>query len=373
MEKPGNPISVAVVSLGAVALIEPHSDFPVGGAELQCHLLAKRLAQEPDFLVTLYVADLGQPPKKENRLLIRPLTALTKTLRLTPGKALAVIRQLASERHLIYITRSASGLNGLVSLAARRAAGRYLHMCAHDNEASGQLDATLSFLARKLHNLAISRADSITCQTPAQRTALRSRYGREAAIIPNLIPPADPHSPEPRAGALWVGRDVEWKRPELFLQLAHRIRNHPFTMICQPQPDRHLARLRDAAPDNLKLIPGLPFDETNRLFAAHQVFVCTSAAEGYPNTFLQAAAAGTPILSLTVDPGQSIRRHNAGIVCDNDLDRLVAATEELLEKPDVWREYHAGAKAWAAAHANAENPVIPLIRSLAHRAVTCAE
>jgi len=374
MRADDTPISIAVVSLGACALTEPGSDFPVGGAELQLDLLAKKLAEQPGFRVALYVADVGQDEREEEAVLIRPLVVMARDLRLTLFKSVAILRRLARERHDLYVTRSASGINGLVFLASRLSGGRHLHMCAHDDECSGKVDATLSRMARRFHRLAMRRADAIACQTEAQREALRQYYNRDAAVCPNLPPPAPPEEAgQPRDGVLWVGRDVEWKRPELFVELATRLPDHTFTMVCQPQPGRDVGRLGANAPDNLKIVPGLPFRETERLFATHQVFVNTSRVEGFPNTFLQAAAAGTPIVSLSVDPGGLIARRKAGFVCDGWSEKAVGGVRKLTESSTLFAEYSANARRLADALRESSREAIgSLVRKVTARKSPCA-
>lgn len=365
MSQEPESISIGIVSLGAVALTEPESGFPVGGSELQLYLLGKRLAKEADLQVTLYVADLGQAERTRKGLRLCPLVSVGKDLRLGVCKAVAIVRRLTKSRHDVYVTRSASGINGLVSFAARRIGGKHLHMCAHDYEAAGRLDATLSFVARKLHNFAIARADAITCQTPTQQTALRSSCRREAVIVPNLLPSAFTQPSELRTGALWVGRDVAWKRPELFVELARRMPNHSFTMVCQAQPGRDVNRLRSNAPANLKVIPGLSFDEASHLFGAHKIFVNTSTAEGFPNTFLQAANSGTPIVSLKVDPQDILKASGAGCACNGSVDTLAQQVEQLCACEEAWQGYHERARALAKEQRQLEQQAVDTVRELA--------
>ena len=368
------PTSIGIVSLAAVSLTEPDRGFPVGGSELQLYLLAKRLARMGDFRVTLYVADLGQPERVEEGIAIRPAVKMQDDLRLTAIRSLRLIRMLARGGHDIYITRSASGMNGLVRLAARLAGGRHVHMCAHDSECTPTPDASLSRLAKRLHRSALRKADLILCQTPRQVETLKKFCGRDGKIVPNLLPEAVP--PEPagprsgpsttlRAGALWVGRDVDWKQPELFLELARRLPELPFTMVCQPQRGRDLERLSSSAPANLRLAPGLPFVETGQLFGRHKVLLLTSRAEGFPNVLLQAAQAGTPTVSLCLDPGGRIRRCRAGVVCDGSFDDLVRRTRELLTDAASWRACHEGALQLAKEMESAGNPIVEILQSLA--------
>jgi glycosyltransferase involved in cell wall biosynthesis len=360
------PISVGIVSLGACALAEPGSGFPAGGAEVQLYIIARMLAAEEDFRVTLHVADIGQPERVENGLRIKPLVRLKPGLQISATAAPAIVGRLARERHRVCVTRSASSISGLTQIAALLCGGRHMHMCANDNECAGRADATLSKPAKWLQNMGLRRSDMVTCQTIRQIELLRNRFGIEGFLAPNISPdlfavPAD----GPREGALWVGRDVDGKAPELFIELARRLPDHPFTMICQPQPGRDFHRLAAIAPKNLRLVPGLPIQETAPLFARHRVFALTSLSEGFPNVLLQSARSGTPVVSLCVDPDNILSSNKAGFACQGSFDEVVRRTAELLTDPSLWKECHEGALRLTRETEGSGERIIGLIRSLA--------
>lgn len=339
--------------------MEPESGFPVGGSELQLMLLARKLAETGEFAPTVYVADIGQPVREESGVRMCPLVRMDTDLRLTPLKALHMLRRLAVARHHLYITRSASGVNGLVARAAHRARGRYVHMFAHDSECRDAPDTSLSATARRLHRSAVKRADLLLCQTTHQQELLRERIGREAVVVPNLMPPApDAEDGRGRNGVLWVGRDVDFKQPGVAVELARRVEEFPFTMICQPQPGRDAGRLTEDAPANLSLIEGLPFNRTEEHFARHRLYLNTSSAEGFPNTLLQAAAAGMPTVSLTVDPDGVLERYGAGVVCEGDLERAASAIRRLLTDDPAWRRCADGAERFAVDWRKKETRVV---------------
>jgi glycosyltransferase involved in cell wall biosynthesis len=362
--------SIGIVSLGACAITEPDSGFPVGGSELQLHLLALALAKNTEISVTLHVADVGQKERRENGVTIHPLAKVSPDLHLGTATAFAITARLARARHDLYITRSASGLNGLATVAARWARAKHLHMCAHDDECRGKAEATLSKMARRFHRLGMKHAHALACQTEAQRVALREYLSREAILCPNLPPNCEAKDLplDDRRGVLWVGRDVEWKQPEMFIDLARELPDIPFTMICQPQPDSDIMRLTADTPGNLTFHPGLPFHETAALYGTHRLLASTSTAEGFPNTFLQAAAVGTPIISLTVDPDCLIESCNGGMACGGDFARLAAEARELLSDNAAWDACHKNiAKAAAARSACAENNILRIINEILQR------
>jgi glycosyltransferase involved in cell wall biosynthesis len=62
------------------------------------------------------------------------------------------------------------------------------------------------------------------------------------------------------------------------------------------------------------------------------VFLSTAEEEGFPNTFTQAWSAGTPVVSLRLDPDHLIERIGMGRVPDT-IDDTVAHISDLLRSP----------------------------------------
>ena len=75
--------------------------------------------------------------------------------------------------------------------------------------------------------------------------------------------------------------------------------------------------------------------DIDRYFFGTRLVICTSVSEGFPNTFLEAWASGTPVVS-TVDPDGVIGSHDLGRVCGT-LVEMVDAIRELTVDPGRWR------------------------------------
>jgi glycosyltransferase involved in cell wall biosynthesis len=181
----------------------------------------------------------------------------------------------------------------------------------------------------------LANADCILVQTEAQRQALQERFGRTAILIRNPvhIAPDNPSRWIPRQQrdfVLWIGRADEFnKRPRLYLDLAANCPELHFVMIVGRTDEAALRALEAVRPNNLRIVGHVPPAEIGDYLARARVFVNTSRFEGFPNTFLQCAVAGVPLVSLEVDPDGILSRHGCGLVARGDPEAMRQAVRRL--------------------------------------------
>ena len=109
-----------------------------------------------------------------------------------------------------------------------------------------------------------------------------------------------------------------FKRPDLLIEIARKapdlrfvVCGGPTTFTAAPGYGEQIAKTLRSLP-NVEYRGQVPPDEANRVIANAASFLSTSDEEGFPNTFLQAWAAGTPVVSLRVDPDHVVARHRLG-------------------------------------------------------------
>ena len=184
----------------------------------------------------------------------------------------------------------------------------------------------------KLFVHSIKRANWVLVQNETDRENLEKTTGIRSVVIPNghrleTLPVAT------RKTILWVGRSADFKHPERFLKLARAFPQEPFVMICQKATgDNRYASLHAKARQigNLTFLEHVSFHEIDAYFQQAKVFVNTSDAEGFPNTFIHACKAATAILSYTVNPDGFLDAYRCGIDCHGNETTLMDQLRDML-------------------------------------------
>lgn len=227
----------------------------------------------------------------------------------------------------IYVTRCAGSIVGDMQRACSMVGRPFIYMVAHEIDVSGEYVSAYPVDGRRFEQ-GLRGADLVICQNDEQAVLLQQRYCRRGQVVPSLCPfhVVEHLAHESRRSLLWVARVDSWKQPELFIKLAEQIPDQSFVMVVMashvnPGQMHMVQQAVDGVP-NLKLFQSLPLDEATRLFREAAVFVNTSRAEGFPNTFLQAAASGTPIVSWAVDPDHVLERYEMGFCAREDWSRF---------------------------------------------------
>jgi glycosyltransferase involved in cell wall biosynthesis len=369
----GRPLRICLISPLGYGLYRPDLSLPFGGAEIQLHLLATALAQDPSCAVTVLTTVAGSPgeeqygairlikrqsKKRAGPLSIRGPAALFRTLR---GYAAAYgeMRRLLEAIDADVFVHAGSGVEvGVYARLCRHMGKRFIFVVA----STADVDRTYGTAAgplRWLSPLGIRWADAVVCRTQDQQTLLKQRYGREGYLIrtghpvprPQHAAPGTQHS---RSSLLWIGRLHPVKQPERFLDLAERLADQACVMIgmrdaAHDELGKIVAR-RAATLPNLTLFHDVPREQVDDYLRRAKLLVNTSIYEGFSNTFVQAALAGVPICSLRVDPDGLLSRHEIGLCAGGNPDELAVVVRSLLASERRRREIGRRAAAYATMH-----------------------
>lgn len=325
-------------------LARSYAHLHAGGAELQQTLLARALARR-GWRVSMIVADCGQPDGAV-------WDGITTYKAFLPDEGIPVIRflhprwtklraALARANAEIYYASCAGGQLGQVVQFARARGRKTVFRIASDTDCDPRSLLVQYWRDKMLYRWGLHRADVVLAQTATQQQALARNFSRKSRVIDSLleVPGAPPGYEARDIGALWVGNVRALKRPQLFLQAAALLPRMTFHLIGGPLPGAERlfeeVRARAQALRNVVFHGFVPQHRIGSYFERARVFVSTSEIEGFPNTYMQAWASGTPVVAF-LDPERLVSRNDLGAVVTS-VAELCAAIARLSEDSAAWQ------------------------------------
>jgi glycosyltransferase involved in cell wall biosynthesis len=323
------PVRLCFIAPKAYPLFNPAVKTVLGGAEVDLYFLATELAKDKDFVVTFITADYGQEETEtvEGVTIIKSLDFRKNVL----TGALRVWRAMRQADADIYILKTVSPGVPLAALFCRLHGKIFAYRTASTEECDGTYASRHFFLGRAF-NWSLRRAGIIFAQNTADKESLQRTVGISAVVIPNghILPTLQQYR---REIILWVGRSDKIKRPGFFMDLAEKLPDEKFVMICpRATGDEKYEELlvRAGCVKNLQFIKNVPFHEIGGYFQRAKVFVNTSESEGFPNTFIEACSYAVPILSLKVNPDGFLDKYSCGQCCEDRFEKLIDSLKFML-------------------------------------------
>jgi glycosyltransferase involved in cell wall biosynthesis len=329
-----------------------------GGAELQSYELARWLARSG--LRVRHLVDGAAAMRSPDGVDVVPLGPDVHKRGLARRRA--ILRALYEADGRVYIQRSAGIATALVGMFARATGRRSVFSASSDGDFTrdqamvSQMGGSLEqWHVRMQYQLGLRFIDAVVAQTKHQAQLAQNSFRLDANVIRSFCVPAR-DGEGTREAFLWIGSLTDVKDPLSFLALVERLPDISFCMVTHTHPTRwqQLAtevRERAARLRNLELLPRLPREELLDLYTRASAFVNTSVFEGFPNTFLEAWARGTPVISLRIDPDDVITRHRLGAVAGGSLELAAKAIRLFAEDRTAARTAgDAGRRYVAATH-----------------------
>jgi glycosyltransferase involved in cell wall biosynthesis len=359
-----SPLSICFVAPEAYRALVDASGGHIGGAEVQQAFLAKALALR-GHEVSFVVGDYGQAETEELsgiRLYRSYAPGRGNRVIRYPADSVAVFRAMRRAGSRVYLQRCVFHQTGRTWAFARLLGARFVFSAGDENNvAPTRALGHVPLPYRLSYRYAIKHADLILCQHGEQARGFLDNYGRHANILPNIIePPCEIHPRSARHAFAWVGSLSARKRPAMFLDLAESLPDVQFVMIAKPMDAGigEAVRTRAAKMRNLSYEEVLSRADVMRILSESVALVSTSSSEGFPNTFLEAMRAGTPVISYDIDPGDVIARSRAGSVVPSDSGAGVAAVRALLSDDRLFAALSEAAVSYVRAN-HVEDIVIP--------------
>ncbi len=363
---------VAFWSIWAIPLFDAADSATVGGAEVQVFLLSTGLAA---LGVETHVVTRSRTRERVFTHQGVVVHAVQMPGRGPAARARFGRRLLSTLQRIgadINIQRSAGYETWMVAWASRRNGQRFAFLSANSIDVAGQVVGR-SMLQEFLYRRGARSADLLVVQNEEQQRGFRSHWGLDGEVLPSAcLPPQSGVAPQQRDGTvLWMARCASYKNPDKAIALARRCPEIRFVMVMPRGVDSgYDAQIRaeaNATP-NIELHEGVPLRQTTAFFQRASVHINTAEFEGFPNTFMQAGAAGVPIVSLNVDPSGVLAAEGMGICAGGDLGRMAGELQGLVAEDGRRSEMGERARAYVARN-HGRDQVVARFKTMLERAI----
>lgn len=215
---------------------------------------------------------------------------------------------------------------------------RFVYALAHDTHCNPWRTYTYNkWFHNPFYALGLHLANVVAVQHEGQAKQVRPYVNGKLVLIPNLIR-SIAHQirtyDETIFDAIWIGKIRTDKQLHVFLDIVEALPDIRFALVggFDVNMDRRLCddlERRMLTLKNLSSYGPRRFEEVIQLLVRSKILVNSSMYEGFPNTMLEAWSVGVPVVSLTVDPGEVIKRERIGLVSGtaagmrDDIKRLV--------------------------------------------------
>ncbi len=314
-----------------IAIVNKHRDDSMGGSELQCDLLAKKLTEFGHQVV--YIAPDGEqneynkpyeviPCKRHADDISRSVIGQEPDIlywRFNRNEFYASVKPI--RQHGIPVVFASSHVNDHKPWLIKKGAG---------------LKQQAKFLIKnRLEFRAFKYVDGCTVNN---REFLNRVSHSRKIYIPNGMVTDHVGFEWERPYCVWVANLKPPKRPELFIHLAEELDGNgvDFLMAGAIQDsDYEWVNERAKLPGNLYYIGARTFEEINGMMKNSMFHVHTCVPEGFPNIFLQAWRFGKPSVSYGYDPSGLIREHKLGFYSENNWNTFLNQVNSLMNDADL--------------------------------------
>ncbi|MDT8302439.1 MAG: glycosyltransferase family 4 protein [Sedimentisphaerales bacterium] len=333
----------------------------IGGIERQQSLMAKWLAKR-GYKVSMITWDEGQ---EDNQVIngIRTLQMCTfnagiKGLRFLYPKWTSLCRAMRRANADIYYYNCGDLGLGQVVMWCHRHGRKCVYSVASNPDCDPKLPVLKPLRERILYKYGLKHVDSVIVQTQHQQQMLREGFGINSTVIPMPCEGSSKNekirlekAKEESVHVLWVGRISKEKRFEWLLDVAVQCPQIIFDIVGAANTDSDYTSSlikRASGIRNVKMHGRISHQEMSKYYSSSNILCCTSAYEGFPNTFLEAWSVGIPVVS-TFNPDDVIQKKGLGFVA-NDVEEIVSRLMEITQSPETWQRASKAAKQYYQEH-----------------------
>ena len=347
-------------------VIPPHWSHHMGGSQYQVKCLLDEICG--DDLDIYYLAREVNSDFKTNLYRVANINCDRSLCRNKLYFDILHLNKLLKEINpAVVYQRIGGAYTGFSAYYAKRSRCRFVWHIAHDDEVTPR-NATkslkLDIVDKRLLEYGIRHAHKIIAQTDIQRGLLRRYYNKDAdAVVPNFHPyPSEKICKSDPVKIVWVANLKKWKQPEMFIRLSEDlitkgINNIECIMIGSPsKAKKWQTELQDSI-RRIRILTYLgskPIEIVNKILSESHIFVNTSKAEGFANTFIQAWMRNVPVISLHCNPDGVFNKEEVGYFAGT-YERMLESVIKLVVNQDLRESMGKNAKEYAYKTHSVEN------------------
>jgi glycosyltransferase involved in cell wall biosynthesis len=246
-------------------------------------------------------------------------------------------RFLDSERPDWWYWRGADPLWGALLLISKRKRIRGIFSAAFDRDVHPRIALTRRQYWWPLYAWSLNAVERIFVQHRQQFSELNEKFHPKASIVPGVVALCANPKPYSERGkyVAWTAVLRQPKRPDLLVEIARKSPDLRYVVCGGTSVHRTPAGYSERIVSELRSLPNVEYlghvspQQSLEIIGNATALLSTSDQEGFPNTFLEAWSAGTPVVTLRVDPGGMIRERGLGFV-SGGVDRALVDIRRLL-------------------------------------------
>lgn len=367
-----------------ICFILPHFHLEYsGGAEIQCYYLAKELLKRDWEVHYIRETSSNLETKQMEGITVHGIPKRKAYLKWQNKSAL--INKMKEIQADVWYNRATLAYLPFVVRGAEEAGGKVAFAFSRDSQFNyAEFRQTYKDLKMKVYSTieqffffrALKKTDQLLVQTQQQKQLLHEALALSADHIYNAHPVESNtgEESERKQLILWIARIKHFKRPELFLDIARRLKDEPyeFRLIGKLTGDALSQRLEEEAKalPNVKLMGHQTSEQVHAALRQARIMVSTSDVEGFSNTFIEAWLRAVPVLSLNVDPDGLIQEHGLGHV-ESDLNTFCTVIQDLMNAPEQWNALSQRCEMFARNHFDIKKAVDKLEAVLLQQQQVC--
>jgi len=323
-------------------VMSTHWSWILGGAEYQVSLIMDHLVADKKSDITFITRNVDSSFSPDGYTIKK----IKKGYFSQYSKAFDAISLLSALEEVqpdIIYQRAGSAYTGICAWYAQKKNIPMVWHISHDmdvNPKIGTKKNVFNWIEKRFIEYGIRHSSTIIAQTNEQERLLEKNYKiKTSHIIRNFHPiPNKPTNKADKIKIVWVANFKPMKQPELFVRLAKELENiinAQFIMVGKNdnQP-RYIELIKTI--NNIKSLHYLGSksqEQVNNIFSESHLLINTSKLEGFSNTFIQAWMREVPVITITVDPDEVIKKNEIG-VCAGSYKKLKDSVVDLVCSPE---------------------------------------